>query len=52
MSSDVLFSTESIGEEKKTVFIVRDKAHHFLRGSRLQPAKPIHKPGPMPTTHI
>ena len=33
-SSDVLFSTESIGEEKKKVFIVRDEAPHFLRGPR------------------
>ena len=37
-SSDVLFSTESIGEEKKKVFIVRDEAPHFLRGPRSQPA--------------
>ena len=37
-SSDVLFSTESIGEEKKKVFIVRDEAPHFLRGPRFQPA--------------
>ena len=37
-SSDVLFSTESIGEEKKKVFIFGDEASCFLRGSRFQPA--------------
>ena len=37
-SSDVLFSTERIGEEKKKVSIVRDEAPHFLRGLRFQPA--------------
>ena len=51
-SSHVLFSTESVGEEKKKVFIVRDEALHFLQGPRFQPAKPIHKSGPMPTIHI
>ena len=30
-SSDVLFSAESIGEEKKKVFIVCDEVPHFLR---------------------
>ena len=38
MSSDVLFSTENIVEEKKKIFIVRDEAPHFLRGPRFQPA--------------
>ena len=37
-SLDVLFSIESIGEEKKKVFIVRDEAPHFFRGPRFQPA--------------
>ena len=37
-SSDVLFSTKSIGEEKKKVSIVRNEAPHFLRGPRFQPA--------------
>ena len=37
-SSDVLFSTESIGEENKKVFIIRDEAPHFIRGPRFQPA--------------
>ena len=37
-SSYVLFSSESIGEEKKKVFIVHDEASHFLRGPRFQPA--------------
>ena len=36
--SDVQFSTENIGEEKKKVFIVRDEVPHFLRGPRFQPA--------------
>ena len=36
-SSDVLFSTESTGEEKKKVFITSDGAPHFLRGPRFQP---------------
>ena len=36
--SDVLLSTESVGEEKKKVSIVRDEAPHFLRGPRFQPA--------------
>ena len=49
--SDVLVSTESIGEEKK-VFNVRDEPPHFLRGPRFQPALPICKSGPMPTIHI
>ena len=44
--SDVLFCTESIGEEEKKVFIVRDKTPHFLRGPRFQPAKPIGKSRP------
>ena len=35
---DVEFSTQSIGEEKYKVFIVRDDASHFLRGPRFQPA--------------
>ena len=51
-SSDVLFSTESIGEEKKKVLIVRDEVPHFLRGPRFQPAYPICKSGPMLTIHI
>ena len=40
---------------KKTikVLIVRDEAtHHFLRDPRFQPAQPMRKSGPMPTTHI
>ena len=37
-SSDVQFSSESIGEEEKTVFVVREEPHHFLRGPRFQPA--------------
>ena len=28
------------------VSVVRDKAPHFLRGPRLQPAEPIRKSGP------
>ena len=36
-SSDVLFSIQSISEEKK-VFIVRYEAFHFLRDPRIQPA--------------
>ena len=36
--SDVLFSSESIGEEKKKIFIVLNEAPHFLRGSKFQPA--------------
>ena len=51
-SSDVLFFTESIGEEKKKVFIVRDEAPHFLRGPMIQPSWRIRKSGPMPATHI
>ena len=35
-SSYVLFYTESIGEEKRKVFIVGDAAPHFLRGPRFQ----------------
>ena len=35
---DVLFCTESIIEEKRKVFIVRDEAPHFLRGAWFQPA--------------
>ena len=37
-SSDVLFSSDSISEEKKKVFIVCDEATHFHRGPRFQPA--------------
>ena len=46
-SSDVLFSTESIGEEKKmsSLFVIR--CIIFLRGSRFQPAYPICKSGSM-----
>ena len=51
-SSGVLFSTESIGEEEKKVFIVRDEFSYFLRGPRFQPAYAICKSGPMLTIHI
>ena len=35
-SSDVLFSTKNIGEEKKKIFIIRDEASHFLRSPWFQ----------------
>ena len=41
-SSDDLFSIESIGGEKKKVFIVRNEVPHFLRGPRFQSAYPIY----------
>ena len=40
-SSDVLFSTESVGEEEKKIFLVRDEAPLFLQGPRFQPAWPV-----------
>ena len=42
-SSNVLLSTESIGEKENKVFIVCDEAPNFLRGPRFQPAWPICK---------